>query len=255
MWAASLSKKKPFHVVTLLTWFIQGVLNLIKKKYTSNSFSEACVALLRNTSLPLEIGFYRKCTVNICCILKNAIKMCVLFGEPGTLFYTEGTVLPLKKSPWSNWCFCGRGPTWRLFLRTLLRKALLVTGFSFPCLQRSLCILLLRPACQEDFCSDLSHAHPHSCRHVCARMLVCAHGYGQRAEKRALLAVGKMLGTVRTQPIQPENYSLTYESWILKVLIHLRMEILASPDLHIETYMTSFSDRLFFFPCLLKLAK
>lgn len=181
--------------------------------------------------------------------------MCVPFGYPGTLFYTESAVLPLKKSHYGAiWYFCHRGPTWRLFLRPLLTKALLVTGFIFPCLQRPVCILLDRPACQEDFCSNVSHAHPHTRMH--RRMLVGAHSYGQRAKKGlAVLAAGKMLGTVRTQPLQPENYSLTYESWILKLLIHLRMEILASPDLHIETYMTSFSDRLFFFPCLLKLAK
>lgn len=158
----------------------------------------------------------------------------------------------LKSHHGASWCFCHRGPTWRLFLRSLLPEDVLVTGFNFPCLQRPLCILLLRPACQEDFCSNVSRAHPHCHMHTRVRMLVCAHSYGQRAEKRAVLAVEKILGTIRTQP---ENYSLTYESWILKVLIHLRMETLASPDLHIETYMTSFSDRLFFSPCLLKLAK
>lgn len=90
----------------------------------------------------------------------------------------------LKSRHGASWCFCHRGPTWRLFLRPLLPKALLVTGFNFPCLQRPLCILLLRPACQEDFCSNVSHAHPHSHMHACVRMLVCAHSYGQRAEEK-----------------------------------------------------------------------
>lgn len=73
------------------------------------------------------------------------------------------------------------------------------------------------------------------------------HTTVKEENKSAIVGVEKMLDTTRTQPIQSENYSLTYEGWILKVLVHLRMEILTSPDLYIETYMTSFSDRLFLF--------
>lgn len=74
---------------------MQGVLNLTESNYSSTSFSEACIALSRNTPLPPETGFYQKCAVNICCVLKMQLK-CVLFGDPGTLFYTEGAVCLLK---------------------------------------------------------------------------------------------------------------------------------------------------------------
>lgn len=84
--------------------------------------------------------------------------------------------------------------------------------FQFSVPPEALCILLPRPACQEDFCSNISCAHPHFCMHVRVRMRVCALSYRQRAENRALLAAEKMLGTVRAQPMQSENYRLTYEN-------------------------------------------
>lgn len=233
---------------------MQGVLNLTERNYTSTSFSEACIALSRNPPLPPEIGFNRSVLL-IYVVFKKMQLKCVLFGDPGTLFYTEGAVLPPKKSPWGNWCFCHRGPTWRLFLRPLVTKALLGSSFNFPCLQRpcAFCYpgLLVKKIFVQTF-----HVHTPTpvCTCVCA--CLCVHSATGKERKTGLSWLQRRCWTVRTQPIQPENYRLTYESWILKVLIHLRMEILASPDLHIGTYMTSFSDRLFFFfPCLLKLAK
>lgn len=93
---------------------------------------------------------------------------------------------------------------------------------------------------------EVFHVHTHSYACIHAHAHVCTQQL--KEEKRsAIVGVEKMLDTTRTQPIQSENYSLTYEGWILKVLVHLRMEILTSPDLYIETYMTSFSDRLFLF--------
>lgn len=84
--------------------------------------------------------------------------------------------------------------------------------------------------------------------HAYVRTCPCTHTTVVREEKEsAILRAEKVLATMRTEPMQLEKYSLVYEGWILKALIHLRMEILASPDMHIKTYMTSFSDRLFAF--------
>lgn len=80
---------------------MQGVLNLTERNYTSTSFSEACIALSRNPPLPPEIGFNRSVLL-IYVVFKKMQLKCVLFGDPGTLFYTEGAVLPPKKSPWGN---------------------------------------------------------------------------------------------------------------------------------------------------------
>lgn len=87
--------------------------------------------------------------------------------------------------------------------------------------------------------------HMHMCTH--APVFTYMHTTTVKEEnKSAFLGLDKMLDSVRTQPIQSENQSC--EGQILKVLVHLRMEILSCPDLWIETSMTSFSDRLFFFP-------
>lgn len=155
--------------------------------------------------------------------------------------------MSLKKSPWSKLMLLSQRSYLKIVLETTSAKSSSSHWFQFSmppeasvhsatqtCLSRR--FLFKRFTCTP----PLPYAR------------VCAHARvhtatGKERKKRAVLAVEKMLGIVRTQPIQPENYGLTYESWILKVLIHLRMEILASPDLHIETYMTSFSDRLFFF--------
>lgn len=94
---------------------------------------------------------------------------------------------------------------------------------------------------------EVFHVHTHSLICMYTRTCPCMHTTVKEENKSAIVGVEKMLDTTRTQPIQSENYSLTYEGWILKVLVHLRMEILTSPDLYIETYMTSFSDRLFLF--------
>lgn len=87
--------------------------------------------LSRNTPLPPEIEFYRKCTLNICCIFKNAIKMCILFGDPGTLFYIGGAVLPLKKSPWSKLMLLSLRSCLKIVLETTSDKSSSSPWFQF----------------------------------------------------------------------------------------------------------------------------
>lgn len=182
----------------------------------STSFSEACVALSRNTPLPLEVEFYRKCTVNICCVFKNAIKIYVLFGDPGTLFYTEGTALPLKKSPWSKLMLLSQMSYLKIApLETTSHKSSSSHWLQFFHASRGPCAFCYSGLLVKKIFVQTFHMHTPTpvCTRACAHARVCAQ-LRAKSGKKGCPGSREDAGyckntTVRTQPIQPENYHLT----------------------------------------------
>lgn len=145
---------------------------------------EACVALSRNTPLLRETEFYQKCTVNICCVLKNAIKMCVHFGHLGTLFYTEGAVLPLKKSSWSKLMHLSQRSYLKIVLETTSDKSSSSRWFQFSMLPEA----LVHSATQACLSGRFLLRHftctpPLLYARVCAHARVCAQLWAKSGKK------------------------------------------------------------------------
>lgn len=179
-----------------------------------------------------------------------------LFGDPSTLFYTEVAVLPLKKSPWSKLMFLSQRSYLKVVLETTSEKSSSSHWFQFsmppeaPVHSATQACLSRRFLFRRFTCTP-----PRPCARACAHAPVCAQ-LPARSRKKGCPGSRGDAGYCKNTA--SPAWKLQSYMWKLnpKLLIHLGMEILASPDLHIETYMTSFSDRLFFFyPCLLKLAK
>lgn len=130
--------------------------------------------LSRITPLPPEIEFYQKGTVNVCCVFKNAIKMCVLFGDPVTLFYTEGAVLPLKKSSRSKLMLLSQRSYLKIVLETTSDKSSSSHWFQFsmppeaPVHSATRAYLSRRFLFKRFTCTP-----PRPCARACAHARVC----------------------------------------------------------------------------------
>lgn len=139
--------------------------------------------LSRNTPLPPEIEFYQKGTVNVCCVFKNAVKMCVLFGDPVTLFYTEGAVLPLKKSSWSKLMLLSQRSYLKIVLETTSDKSSSSHWFQFSMPPEAPVHSATQACLSRRFLFKRFTCTPHARVHARVRMPVCARSCGQRAQK------------------------------------------------------------------------